>query len=541
MMYQPDLEDALDAACRRLDEVDVRQGCTVTAITQSADETRVAYVRDGVPRSVTARFVVGCDGGGSFTRGHLGIEEFDYGFSEPWMVCDFAFKRAVDLPMARQIGDPAAPTSIISIGLRHHRFSFMLDSADDFGEQSDPARVWQRVARYLGPDDADLIRVATYTFRSLIADQWRAGNVLLAGDAAHQMPPFLGQGMCSGIRDARNLAFKLDLLLRDAADPSILDTYQSEREPHVRTVTETGMMLGRRHTLPRPGGGGGTRPRDAPGPGFGDRPGQAAAARSGPGPAVQPAQPGRRAAVRARHRDVGRPSGAVRRRRWRAGSACWQMRRRPGRSPPTGSGSAWGTPACGWSSSYRTVRGTRRGARRRRSDVSANAGSRRRRYPGCGHRRDIPAVARGTGRRGDRGPSRFLRLRSGGRRGRDAGPRPRVARLDRPLAAVTASSRPPSIAMFLTNCVCWALRAAGSSTFQKACPATVVGISDPAMASAASRGHRPDASSRPEIAWIAPLPRTTMTSSAGSGSTRRSRASVSSACWTRAPGARNAS
>ena len=66
------------------------------------------------------------------------------------------------------------------------------------------------------------------------------------------MPPFLGQGMCSGIRDARNLAFKLDLLLRDAADPSILDTYQSEREPHVRTVTETGMLLGRRHTLRDP-------------------------------------------------------------------------------------------------------------------------------------------------------------------------------------------------------------------------------------------------------------------------------------------------
>jgi 2-polyprenyl-6-methoxyphenol hydroxylase-like FAD-dependent oxidoreductase len=252
MMYQPDLEDALDAVCRRLEEVDLRQGCTVTAITQSAAGARVAYERDGVTHSVTARFVIGCDGGGSFTRGHLGIGEFDYGFSEPWMVCDFAFKREVELPMARQVGDPAAPTSIISIGLRHHRFSFMLDSPGDFSEQSDPARVWQRVADYLGPDDAELIRVATYTFRSLVADQWRAGNVLLAGDAAHQMPPFLGQGMCSGIRDARNLAFKLDLLLRDAADPSILDTYQREREPHVRSVIETGVLLGRRQTLRHP-------------------------------------------------------------------------------------------------------------------------------------------------------------------------------------------------------------------------------------------------------------------------------------------------
>jgi 2-polyprenyl-6-methoxyphenol hydroxylase-like FAD-dependent oxidoreductase len=252
MMYQPDLEDALDAVCQRLEEVDVRPGCTVTAITQSADGASVAYLRDGVPHSVTARFVIGCDGGGSFTRGHLGIGEFDYGFSEPWMVCDFAFKREVELPMARQVGDPAAPTSIISIGLRHHRFSFMLDSPGDFSEQSEPARVWQRVAGYLGPDDAELIRVATYTFRSLVADQWRAGNVLLAGDAAHQMPPFLGQGMCSGIRDARNLAFKLDLLLRDAADQSILDTYQSEREPHVRSVIETGVLLGRRQTLRDP-------------------------------------------------------------------------------------------------------------------------------------------------------------------------------------------------------------------------------------------------------------------------------------------------
>ena len=252
MMYQPDLEDALDAVCRGMDEVDIRQGCAVTAVTRSADVARVAYMRDGMPRGVTARFVIGCDGGGSFTRDHLGIDQFDYGFAEPWMVCDFALKSPVDLPMARQVGDPAAPTSIISIGLRHHRFSFMLDSADDFAEQSEPARVWRRVVAYLTPEDAELIRVATYTFRSLVADRWRAGNVLLAGDAAHQMPPFLGQGMCSGIRDARNLAFKLDLVLRDAADPALLDTYQTEREPHVRAVIETGVLLGRRHTLRDP-------------------------------------------------------------------------------------------------------------------------------------------------------------------------------------------------------------------------------------------------------------------------------------------------
>ena len=249
MMYQPELEDALDAVCRGLSSVDVRPSCPVTALAQSADDVRVEYRQGAATETLTTRFVIGCDGGNSFVRMSLGIGQFDFGFAEPWMVCDFRLKRSAGLPAARQLGDPRAPTSIISLGPRHHRFSFMLDSLDDFTAQSDPSLVWQRVADYLTPDDADLIRVATYTFRSLVADKWRVGNVLLAGDAAHQMPPFLGQGMCSGVRDARNLAFKLDLVLRGAASPAVLDTYQTEREPHVRTVITAGVRLGRQHTL----------------------------------------------------------------------------------------------------------------------------------------------------------------------------------------------------------------------------------------------------------------------------------------------------
>jgi 2-polyprenyl-6-methoxyphenol hydroxylase-like FAD-dependent oxidoreductase len=249
MMYQPELEDALDAVCRGLGSVDVRPSCTVTGLTQTVDGARVEYRHGPATEMLTARYVVGCDGGNSFVRECLGVGEFDFGFAEPWMVCDFRLSGGVEPPAARQLGDPKAPTSIISIGLRHHRFSFMLDSPDDFTAASEPELVWQRVASYLTPDDAELIRVATYTFRSLVADRWRVGNVLLAGDAAHQMPPFLGQGMCSGVRDARNLAFKLDLVLRGAASPAVLDTYQSEREPHVRTVIAAGVRLGQQHTL----------------------------------------------------------------------------------------------------------------------------------------------------------------------------------------------------------------------------------------------------------------------------------------------------
>ncbi len=253
MMYQPELEDALDAVCRSSPLVQVRYGSRVVGVTQ--DELGVDLAlsgADGSPSTVRAGWVVACDGGNSTTRRLLGIAQDDYGFSEPWMVCDFAFRRPVQVPAALQVGDPAQPMSVISLGPRHHRFSFMLDSEEEFEAQSDPDLVWARVAQHLTPDDADLIRTATYTFQSRVAEQWRAGRVLLAGDAAHQMPPFLGQGMCSGIRDAQNLAFKLDLLLTGRATGDLLDTYQVEREPHVRAVVEKAIELGRIQALRDP-------------------------------------------------------------------------------------------------------------------------------------------------------------------------------------------------------------------------------------------------------------------------------------------------
>lgn len=252
MMYQPDLEEALDTVCRSMSQVDVRHDSSLVALKQTADHVTATFEGPEGRRTVEARYVLGCDGGNSFVRSALGVEMHDYGFSEPWMVCDFRFRRPTEVPHALQLGDPLGPTSIISLGPAHHRFSFMLDSVDDFQTERDPLRVWNRVASYLSPDDADLIRIATYTFRSLIADEWRRGRVLLAGDAAHQMPPFLGQGMCSGFRDAQNLAFKLDLVLRQTAPDDILDTYQTEREPHVRAVTEKGIELGHLQTLRDP-------------------------------------------------------------------------------------------------------------------------------------------------------------------------------------------------------------------------------------------------------------------------------------------------
>ena len=254
MMYQPHLEAVLDAHCKAQPTIDVRQGVTVDALRDAGDHVEVGGLDAfGARTTVTARFAVAADGGASFARGELGIDAYDYAFEENWLVCDFRKRHDLEsVPTFRQVCDPAQPIAIVRIGPRHQRFSFMLDRDEPAERATDPARVWRRVARYLGPDDAELIRVANYVFRSRIAEHWRAGRILLAGDAAHEMPPFLAQGMCSGIRDSHNLAWKLDLVLSGRAAPTLLDTYQPEREPHVRFITEKAIELGRVQTLRDP-------------------------------------------------------------------------------------------------------------------------------------------------------------------------------------------------------------------------------------------------------------------------------------------------
>jgi 2-polyprenyl-6-methoxyphenol hydroxylase-like FAD-dependent oxidoreductase len=254
MMYQPHIEAVLDRLCQSLATIEVRQGVVVDGVQITDGEVTVtAGDRDGGRHDVRARYLVGADGGASFVRPALGIGFSDYHFQENWLVCDFRKRRELPLvPTFRQVCDPAQPVSIVRIGPEHQRFSFMLEPDETGVRATDERRVWQRVARYLTPDDAELVRVANYVFRSRIADRWRDGPVMLAGDAAHEMPPFLAQGMCSGMRDGHNLAWKLHLVLAGRADPGLLDTYQPEREPHVRFITEKAIELGRVQTLRDP-------------------------------------------------------------------------------------------------------------------------------------------------------------------------------------------------------------------------------------------------------------------------------------------------
>ncbi len=254
-VHQPSLERALDAEAKRRAGIDIHFEHECIGFEQGDDIVTV-QVRDtktGEKRSVTARYVIGIDGANSFIRESLGITRTDLGFEADWLVVDFLLQpglTATDLGLIEcgQYCNPNRPTTIVPGGTEDgrvcRRWEFMRLPHETKEEMVEEAKVQELLGDWIKPEQGDLVRHALYTFRSLIADKWRQGRVFLAGDAAHLMPPFMGQGMCAGLRDIWNLAWKLDRVMRGTADESLLDTYEPERRPHVSDVIEASMFLG---------------------------------------------------------------------------------------------------------------------------------------------------------------------------------------------------------------------------------------------------------------------------------------------------------
>ena len=247
MFSQPDLERALDARAHSLPGVQVRRGAEVVDVLPSPDDVALVVGPDGERSQVRARWVVGCDGANSFVRRHVGATVTDLGFFFDWLIVDVVPRepRVWD-PINGQLCDPARPTTIVSGGPGRRRWEFMRLPGEDIAELNTERTAWRLLEPWaLRPENATLERHAVYTFQARWVDRWRQGRILLAGDAAHQMPPFAGQGMCSGIRDAANLAWKLDLVLAGKAAGTLLDTYASERIPQVRQAIELSIELGK--------------------------------------------------------------------------------------------------------------------------------------------------------------------------------------------------------------------------------------------------------------------------------------------------------
>jgi 3-(3-hydroxy-phenyl)propionate hydroxylase len=245
---QPAFERVLRGRLAELPAVRVHTSTEVQAVGQDDEGAWADVQLPGEPdvRRIRGRFLVGCDGGASAVRKQLGVPLEDLGFDERWLVIDALVEAdaLARLPQTQvQYCEPARPcTYVVGVG-GHRRWEVRLtddDPADFSAEQ-----LWQLLGRWIGPDDGRLWRSATYRFHGLVAAEWRRGRVLLAGDAAHMTPPFMAQGMAQGMRDALNLAWKLERVVRSGAPEQLLDTYQEERKPHVVTTTRTAMALGR--------------------------------------------------------------------------------------------------------------------------------------------------------------------------------------------------------------------------------------------------------------------------------------------------------
>lgn len=245
--HQPSVEAFLHEKVSALGSVTLLRGWEAES-RQETEEQITLHVRnaEGDRRSLTGRYLVGADGANSKVRQWMGTTMTDLGYFHDWLVADLLPKVPMHVdPPALQICDPLRPTTLVPGGPGRRRFEFLRLEGETKEEFSSEANVWELLKPWgVSPETADVERRALYTFQARWCDAWRKGRMILAGDSAHLMPPFAGQGMSSGLRDAANLEWKLDLVLTGRADESILDSYGTERSEHVRHFIERSMQLG---------------------------------------------------------------------------------------------------------------------------------------------------------------------------------------------------------------------------------------------------------------------------------------------------------
>lgn len=255
--YQPDLEKALRAGLARNPLVTTLFGHRIDAIEDRADRVVLTAREGGAIRQFEAPFAIGCDGASSVVRKALGIGLASMDFDEPWVVIDANVDGPISFPSFHglpaeadlqrtlvMVGDPARPLTVIPGKGRHRRWECML-LPEENEESVDAAFIDGLLRPWLGTSRCEVIRAAVYRFHALVADSWREGRIFLAGDSAHQTPPFYGQGLCHGIRDVGNLAWKLAAVLDGRAGPALLESYETERRPQVEAVMRASIATGR--------------------------------------------------------------------------------------------------------------------------------------------------------------------------------------------------------------------------------------------------------------------------------------------------------
>ncbi|GJO47254.1 putative 3-(3-hydroxy-phenyl) propionate hydroxylase [Mycobacterium marinum] len=250
MFDQPELETLLRANLKRYAHAQLRGGAEVIEICDTNELLRVTFTdrSDGRVHHVDAEYVLGCDGANSMVRSHIGSTMADLNFQQRWLVVDVATE--CDLAQwdgVYQVCDPFRAATYMRIGQSRYRWEFQLrpgERTEDFNSISALHPLIAPWTTDIAEGDLTLLRVAEYTFRAQIADQWRRGNIFILGDAAHLTPPFIGQGMGAGLRDAMNLSWKIAAVRCGTLTADALDTYQQERKPHTRQLIRLALAIG---------------------------------------------------------------------------------------------------------------------------------------------------------------------------------------------------------------------------------------------------------------------------------------------------------
>ncbi|NUS64206.1 MAG: bifunctional 3-(3-hydroxy-phenyl)propionate/3-hydroxycinnamic acid hydroxylase [Saccharothrix sp.] len=255
MFDQPDLERLLRTTLERTSAVTLRGNTEVTGVTQLGTGPVRVDVTDrvtGERETIRADYVLGCDGANSLTRASIEAKMTDLRFDQRWLVVDIATTADLDeWEGVHQVCDPARAATYMRIGKTRYRWEFRLLPGEDGDDFHDRDRLHPLIAPWTGDvpaDELEIVRVAEYTFRAQVADRWRDRGVFLLGDAAHLTPPFIGQGMGAGLRDAANLAWKLAGVLDGTLPESALDSYEAERKPHARAMIRMAVLIGKAMT-----------------------------------------------------------------------------------------------------------------------------------------------------------------------------------------------------------------------------------------------------------------------------------------------------
>ena len=253
MFDQPDLERLLR------DQLATRRGTTLangTALvgidrdpgTDPGYQVRLRDLASGQESVVRTRAVLGCDGANSTVRGIIGATLEDLGFEERWIVADV--RSRTPLPIwqgVHQLCYPRRAGTLMQVGPGRYRWEFQLRDGETPNQLLASGALAELVQPWLGDvrfEELELLKHAEYTFKARIADRWRDGRIFLLGDAAHLTPPFIGQGLCAGLRDAANLTWKLAAVLNGTAAEQLLDSYECERKPHAKALVKKAVTVG---------------------------------------------------------------------------------------------------------------------------------------------------------------------------------------------------------------------------------------------------------------------------------------------------------